>query len=673
MATQTIERSREAARALRLPPIVERWLLPLALCGVALACYLTTLSDVHTFDALSYIRDVDQRAGFFFHPHHLLYSPTGWIFWQLWRLAGYDGTSELALKVLNSLAAAVCGFGMYRLTLGIAGRWWAAFLAAGVLLFNYGVWYFGVDVEVYHLALVWLLACLALMLELVTRPRPRTAPLLGACLGIAALYHQTNGLLVPVVVAAALLSPSPLRVRIRGLLLAGAISAAVVIAGYAVVAFGVNGIRTLDDLREWMFFFINTGWWGHATRDRLTDLGAGLGNTISTTGALPFWIVIIALLLAGLPLAARRWPRIVAVCAVWVLLYGAFFFWWEGENIEFWIATLMPLWLLLGLGVACLGTLKAGSTGVAGKTGQAALILGCVVFPLLLARHNYPIVERRGDASQDLQRQLADKLGATSAPQDMIVSTGGVLELYLPYYEDRHYIRTINMVLFESGGELESGFEKLRAEIDTALHAGLAVYVGHDAVELPQFVRQRYNLTQDTLDALWAPYSSTFQPAVEHDGTIYFWRIPPASELAQEGWRWTGGPLGWQSANLAGETFDAAAGGWCFNPQVDPSLTGPLFGLDAAGYNAVEVTMRTTAPGEAQLFFAAPDNGMSDERSVRWTPDADGQSHIYTLPLAETPGWQGVIGRLRLDPVPLGDGSATTRTCVEQIRLVAGT
>jgi len=665
MATHTIERS--AAGAMRLPGVVERWLLPLALYGVALACYLTTLSDVHTFDALSYIRDVDQRAGFFFHPHHLLYSPTGWVFWQLWRLVGYAGTSELALKVLNSLAAAGCGFGLYRLVLGITGRWWAAFMAAGVLLFNYGVWYFGVEVEVYHLALVWLLACLALMIELVTQPRTRTAPLLGLCLGIAALYHQTNGLLVPVVAAAVLLSPSPLRARTRGLLLAGAISAAVVAAGYAVVALGVNGIRTLHDLKEWMFFFVNTGWWGHATRDRLTDLGAGLGNTISTTGALPFWLAIVGPLLVGLPLAAKRWPRIVAVCGVWILVYGAFFFWWEGENIEFWIATLMPLWLLLGLGVAQFGILGAAGASVAGRL---IVVAGCVVLPLLLANHNYPIVQRRGDASQDLQRQLADKLGALSAPQDMIISTGGVLELYLPYYEDRHFVRTFNMVLFETDGDLDSGFAKLRAEIDTALHAGLAVYVSRDAVELPQFARQRYDLTQNKLDAFWAPYRSVFQPAVEHNGTIYFWRIPPAVELARTGWRWTDGALGWQSANIDGVAFETASG-WCFNPQSDPALISPLLGLDAAGYGAVEVTLRTTAPGEAQLFFAAPDGAMSDERSVRWLPEADGRSHSYLLPLADVPGWQGAIGRLRLDPVPLGDGSATTRTCVEQVRLVA--
>ena len=56
--------------------VFARWLAPGILAGVALTLYLLTLSDVHTFDALSYIRDVDDRAGFFFHPHHLLYSPT---------------------------------------------------------------------------------------------------------------------------------------------------------------------------------------------------------------------------------------------------------------------------------------------------------------------------------------------------------------------------------------------------------------------------------------------------------------------------------------------------------------------------------------------------------------------------------------------------------------------
>src|SRR5215210_5296526 len=108
-----------------------RWLAPALLFAVTLTIYLLTLSDVHTFDALSYIRDIDGRTGFFFHPHHLLYSPTGWLFWQSWRLAGYRGNSELALKVMNALTGAGCGFGLYRLTYHLTGQIAPALAAAG--------------------------------------------------------------------------------------------------------------------------------------------------------------------------------------------------------------------------------------------------------------------------------------------------------------------------------------------------------------------------------------------------------------------------------------------------------------------------------------------------------------------------------------------------------------
>lgn len=666
MTTHTIERTIPASRRVRQAQIVTRWLIPLALVALALPLYLTTLSDVHTFDALSYIRDVDQRAGFFFHPHHLLYSPTGWLFWQGWRLFGYGGGSELALKVLNSLVGAACGFGLYRMVLRLTDRWWAALLAAGLLLFNYGAWYFSVEVEVYLLALVWVLIALALLIELITTPRARTAPLLGLSVGLAALYHQTNGLLVPLVVAGVLLSPTTWRDRLRNLLTAGVISGAVVAIGYALVGFGYNGYRSIGQMRDWMFFFVETGWWGHATRDRLTDLGAGLGNSISTQGAWPYWVAIVAVLLAGMVGAARRWPRIVALCALWIAVYGGFFAWWEGDNIEFWIATLLPLWLLVGL---CAAAIPLGRSRPTIQRGQSVLAIGAIVLPLLLSWHNYPIVTRRGDAAQDLQRQISTEVGRLSSPDDMIISTGGVLELYLPYYEDRHYIRTFNMVLFETNGDLQSGFAELHREIDQALHAGLAVFVGQDSVELPEFARQRYNLTQADLDAFWASYRPLFQDAVVHNGTTYFWRIPPATELANgDGWRWTSGSIGWQSANADSATFD---GGWCFTPQVDPALVGPQIGVDSARFRAVEVTMRTAAQNQqAQLFFAGADGAMSDDRSVIWPLDNDGQTHTYTVPLSADRGWSGSIARLRLDPIAIGDGTDATRTCVESLKLI---
>src|SRR3712207_8537446 len=36
---------------------------------------------------------------------------------DLWRLLGYSGNSELAIKVLNAIAGAACGFALYRFVL----------------------------------------------------------------------------------------------------------------------------------------------------------------------------------------------------------------------------------------------------------------------------------------------------------------------------------------------------------------------------------------------------------------------------------------------------------------------------------------------------------------------------------------------------------------------------
>ncbi len=659
MTTRTINSALPGATTERMPWWLTRWLLPLLLSALALALYLPTLSGVHTFDALSYIRDVDERAGFFFHPHHLLYSPTGWLFWQSWRLFGYQGGSELALEVLNSLVGAACGFGLYRVVLRLTNNVLASLSAAAILMFNYGAWYFSVEVEVYLLALIWLLASLVLLIQIVSQPRWWTAPLLGLCIGMAALYHQTNGLLVPVVVAGVALSPVTWRERVKQLVLSGVVAGGIVALGYGLVGFGYNGYRSFGQLREWMFFFIETGWWGHATRDRLTDLGAGLGNSISTQGALPYWIGILALLLLGLPNAARRWPRIVAICLLWIVVFGGFFAWWEGENIEFWIGTLLPLWLLVGLSVAELRFPHVGH----------ALQFAAVGLPLILAWHNYPIVKRRGDASQDLQRQIAAKVGAQSSTADLIIAPGGVMELYLPYYEQRNYVRTINMVLFETNGDIPAALGRLQYEIDTALHAGLAVLVGREAMDLPEEIVQRYPIQQEQLDGLWAPYRASLQPAVTHNGMTYFWRIPSSTEIARgDGWRWETSPLGWQSSNVVDVSLN---GEWCVNPQSDPALLSPRIDFDGSWASAVEVRMRTNAQNEqAQLFFADQNGAMSDERSARWSLIGDGQLRTYTIQFADVSGWSGWITQLRLDPIAVGDGTEATRTCIESLRLV---
>lgn len=655
-----IERARTAFDARGLLVRAAPWLPSLALAALALALYLATRSQVHTFDALSYIRDVDQRAGFFFHPHHLLYSPSGWLFWRMWRALGYAGDAELPLEALNSVAGAVCGAGMYGIVLRLTQRWQAALVAAGLLVFNYGFWYFSVEVEVYLLALLWLLPTLALLIALLRRPDPRYSVALGVTVGMAALYHQSNGLLAPIVVAAAALSDADRRDRIRALLTVGAISGGVVALGYGLAGFGYQGYRSLGQLVDWMLFFLRTGWWGHPTRDTLTDLGAGLGNSISPEGAWGYWLAIGALLALGGRAAIRRWPREVALCCVWIAVYAAFFIWWEAENIEFWIATLLPLWALCGLCVAAIG---------AGRARRAAMTLACLL-PLALAWHNAPIVQRRGDPRLDLQRVLAARVQAASSPGDLIISPGGTLELYLPYYENRRYVRTLNGLLFQTNGDVSAALARLRTEIDASLHAGLSVLVGREALDPTPENYPRYRVPQAQLDAFWAPYRAALRPAIDFEGATEFWRIPNAGEVAAGGgWRWRDFAWGWQADNAERERFTAE--GWCFDPQVDPRLTSPVLSLPAARVRAITLRMQTSARNErAQLFYAGPDGRMDEAHSVSWALAGDGAPHDYTVMLDGAPGWEGAITRLRLDPITRGDGAPGSGTCVESLAAI---
>lgn len=668
MTTQEVDRRLLILNESKISRGIARWVLPLGLALLAFALYIATRSDVHTLDALTYIRNVDQRAELFFHPNHLLYSPTGWLFWQSWRLLGYRGNSEIPLQALNSLAAAACGFGFYRVVLQVTRKWSAALVAAGLLLFNYAAWYFAVEVEVYMLALIWLVWCLALLVEAVQRPRRRTAPLLGFALGMAALYHQTNVLLVPVVAAALGLSSSSWRVRISRLLQTAAIAGAIVGLGYGLIAFGYNGYRSYRQFHDWMFFLADTGLWGRSSRGRLADLLSGLSNSISTEGAWAFWLAIGVLLLLGLPAAVRRWPRLVLLCGMWLGLYGAFFTWWEGENIEFWIATFLPLWFLVGLSVARLpdGWKRMGSA----TTQRFPLGVVACALPVLLAWHNYPIIYLRGDARQDLQRQVADRVKSVSSRDDLIVSSGGVLEIYMTFYEDRRNVRTVNGAISETGGDIPAALARLREAIDTSVRAGLAVLVDREALKpIPDRNGLRYPITQAQLDAFWGPYRAAFEPAVNYNGITYFWRIPSATAAARQGgWKWQTFDWGWQATNIAAPRF---TGSWCFNPKPDPIFMSPLMNVEATPFHTLEVTMRSTAAGQrGQLFYAGPDGAMSDERSVRWTIEGDGATHTYRVPLAGSAGWQGTITRMRLDPIEAGDGTPASETCIESLRLL---
>src|SRR5918911_210859 len=88
--------------------LYEQRAAPLALFVATLLIYLTTLTQVHTFDALSYVTSVERKPWTeVFHPHHLAYGPLGLLALTFAQTLGYTGGAALPMQLVNALAGAL--------------------------------------------------------------------------------------------------------------------------------------------------------------------------------------------------------------------------------------------------------------------------------------------------------------------------------------------------------------------------------------------------------------------------------------------------------------------------------------------------------------------------------------------------------------------------------------
>jgi hypothetical protein len=416
----------------------------------------------------------------------------------------------------------------------------------------------------------------------------------------------------------------------------------------------VSGFRSWAAFDVWLTEYARTGWWGGPiTAQKWAGLATGLADTLAQPGGVLLWLLLVGLAIVHAPRIGDAPRPLVAMLATWLLVYGLFFLWWEPDNVEFWIASLPPAFTLLA--IALRGERPWGP-GV-----WIALAVGATTLGL-----NYDAISRRGDPAADLQRLIARELGERSRPSDLLLVPDGLLELYLPYYEQHDNFLSLNQALFDNGDDWERTCAAVRARIDTALHAGAATFLADEALRPPALLLQRHHLSQEQIRTCFAPYGRALQfvPMPQH--VPAYWRLAMGQPRAEGGgWRFDRFAEGWQAANVQQELF---AQGWHFVPDTDSSLTSPLFDIEASRYQAIEIRMANgTKARDAQLFFAGPDGSIGEERSARWTLEPTTHAVTYRLELAGRPGWQGAITRLRLDPVGVGDGGEVR---VEWIRLV---
>jgi hypothetical protein len=642
------------------PAFVLQVLAPVLICT---GLYLATRTSVHTFDALSYILDVDRKPlRELFHPHHLAYGPLGALIRACLDLVGRDMSAEVPLQIVNSLAGAI-GLGLWSVAALRAGAGRLATLAGALLIgWSYAYWYYAVEVEVYTIAALFLSAALILLVELGRRPRIDLALGLGLLQAAAVLFHQTNVLLsVPallVFVPGMSRAIDSIDLRRRLLLIgAYAVPLLVLVGGaYLFVGVGVSGLSTWAALRAWMAGYTTTGWWGGPIgRDSWQDLGQGLSETLMQPGG-----AAVGLILLVLP--AVRWKRLVdaprrlvLACLAWLLVYGGFFFWWEPDNIEFWIASLPPFGLLLALAATPSGD------GDRREHWPSAILLALALVMLTV---NTGTILRRGDATRDLQRVIAAALAERGAAGDLFLVPDGVLELYLPFYAQRDSVYSLNQALTAAAGDWPQACAAVQARIEQTLASGQRVLIAETAIrpvpagpDEPATPLERFQLTPAQVEACYAPFAAMLAPLpLAADLPDYAYISNPAELLQADGWDFRRGDWGWRmrQAQDLGHT-DA---GWRMVPTVDPSIASPPFQFDTARYAAIEVRLAaTTTARDAQLFLIDGQGQADEARSLRFTLEPGPAPHTYRLDLGTMSGvWAG----LRLDPVGSGSGGEVT-------------
>ncbi len=620
------------------------------------------------------------------HPHHLAYGPLGTLTLALSRALGYPGGAALPLQLLNAAAGALGVTLFFTLVRRVTQRTDIAITSALLLGGAYAYWYYAVEIEVYTLAGLFLIVCLDSITRLPGRPTRRMLLTLALAQGGAILFHQTNALLcVPVLMALLMADRRPTtddrrpttddhagghagghggralhlwRGGYGGRALWVYVLALGVSVGVPYVAAGVvvSGFRTWAAFVGWMTEYARTGWWGGPiTAQKWDGLGKGLADTLAQPGGAVLWLLLAGLLVAHLRRLAAAPRSLVAALVTWLVVYGGFFFWWEPDNVEFWIASLPPALLLLAL--ALRGERRWGP-GVWLGLGVGLTTIGM----------NYEAITRRGDPATDLQRVIGRELGARSGPADVLLVPDGLLELYLPYYERHENFLSLNQALFDTGNDWDRACARVRARIDAAARAGATALVADEVLRPPALLLQRHRLTQAQVDTCFAPYGGALQPLPMPPTVPAYWRLPTGQERAEgAGWHFAGSSEGWRAEQVHAERF---AEGWVFVPGTDPALTSPLLQLEASRYRAIEIRMANgTVAHDAQLFFAGPDGRIDEGRSVRWELAPTGDTVTYRVELAGRLGWEGIITRLRLDPVGVGDGGEVR---VEWIQLIEG-
>lgn len=130
------------------------------------------------------------------------------------------------------------------------------------------------------------------------------------------------------------------------------------------------------------------------------------------------------------------------------------------------------------------------------------------------------------------------------------------------------------------------------------------------------------------------------------------------SRAATLSWSFAGSLEGWQTANW--EHIEPTPEGLRGVTRYDAQLLSPKLAIRAEDYPVMLVLLRTDRTGTGETFFAAPGQGLSDDRKAPHAITAGPGFRLYRIDLRQAKGpWAGPIERLRFDPLNAAGADVT--------------
>ncbi len=508
----------------------------LCVFGITLLLYLLTrceaLSAAH--DSRSYLRMIE--SGQYFHAHHLLYNGASALWAWLWGTILSAPVLTLVISLNSFFGALTAGLFYLLLRRRTEVSRELAAVASFLPTFSFGIWFYSVTIEVYVIALFFVLVSLYLLTE---KELSRRRVLLAAMLhGIAMLFHQLHlFFLVPALFALSGWTGSriaPGTSRSMLMLQYVVVAGAVVLIPYLVIGIFVLGMDTPDSYVRWIL--------GYAGDDRfwvplsiLTPLKILIGFSRTIIGAdflfaiptasglvnriLPGkWladqqfvvrelpetlalllllcsVVIGTILLVSSARAAstmrRRFtslPPVIRLSLVFIVVYGLLFSFWDNTNLEFWIPQSVLFWLVLVPLMSMRDAERSDRLGTRRRRIPLAVpVLAGLLFVVNGAGSIYWMMPR----SNDYYTIQADSLTA-------IAGTNGIILLADTYMMDQYLepeqlgrAIIVSELLQRSGGRADRAIDLAADRIEAARMRGRVVAVDGQCIQPLDFVMRQ--------------------------------------------------------------------------------------------------------------------------------------------------------------------------------------